>query len=46
MKQIIGERRETEWEISVRVTTGETPNSGKRTRGGRKGAGPGDGVTG
>ena len=43
---IIGERREKEWEISERVTEHETPNSGKRTRGGEKGGGQGVGVTG
>ena len=40
------ERRENEWEISVRVIEHETPNSGKGTKGGGKGGGQGDGVTG
>ena len=45
MKGNKGERRENEWEISERVTEHETPNSGKRTRGGEKGGGRGVGVT-
>ena len=42
-----GERRKNEWEISERGTEHERLfNSGKRTRGGRKGGGQGVGVTG
>ena len=41
MKGNKGERRENEWEISVRETEHETPNSGKRTRGSGRGGGRG-----
>ena len=46
MKGNKGEKRENEWEISETVTERETPNSGKRTRGGGKGGGQGLEVTG
>ena len=46
MKGIKGERRENEWEISERETEHEILLTEKRTRGGGKGGGQGDGVTG
>ena len=48
MKGIIAERRETEWEKLEGDKPRETPNSGKHTKGCRRGGGQGvgDWVTG
>lgn len=46
VKGTIRERRETEWGKLERKTKHETPNSGKQTKGCRRGGGRQDGVAG